>query len=579
MSHQTNQPISPLIFDGFSGVDHTRSHQNEPLTSELVNFRILPDGSIEKRCGYRLLNEFPEEIRAFWSGIIDGVPSAYVVHGNKFEKIRLTNGEQTLLATLATDTGNACVFHWNQTLYLMDATDLYQYDGTELRHVSGYIPLVGKDWVNNYIGEPYEPINILSRQVRVSYVIDPEHVSTFLCTPEPVESVEAVYRNGLRVSEEEYYIYEPFQTVNVRNVQGNDRIVIYMTLKGDPRDQMTELLRCNQTMAFESPTAPRLFFWDDRQRSPMICSSYVEKATTEILKSHGFSDCFLYIPKGYEFMVGDGHIRIQGALRQQDDLLIFTENSTWKADALVSGISEIPTVNIHSDVGCTSPSGIILADNDPVVFDKNSVRRLSQSSGNSDIYHSESISVPIDPLLRDAVSTGASLFYHKTKDELWLSLPAMESIWIYQFPTKRWFQWKGICAHRLFDVNGSVGFLTKNGIFVLDESTKVDQLAKETFREIVATAQTNILDFGSNGKKSFSGLVLRCDLDRGELGVSLHSPDLPIVKRSIKDRRSHPHSILKLRLPSGRFQTAKIALTATGRARQRIHGMELHLHE
>lgn len=579
MFHQTKQPISPMIFDGFAGVDQTRAHKNEPLSSELVNFRILPDGSIEKRCGYRLLNEFPEEIRAFWSGIIDGIPTGFVVHGNRLERIRLTNGETTLLATLTTDTGNACLFYWDQILHLMDSTDLYQYDENGLRRVSGYIPLIGKDWINNYVGEPYEPMNILSRRVRISYIIDPEHVSTFLCTPEPVESVEAVFRNGLRVPEDEYYIYESFQTINVRNVEGNDRIVIYMTLKGEPKEQMTDLLHCNQAMVFESPTAPRLFFWDDRQISSMICSSYVEKSRIEILKSQGFAGNSLYIPKGYEFMVGDGHIRIQGAVRQQDDLLIFTEKSTWKADALVSGKAEIPTVNIHTDVGCTSPSGIVLADNDPVVFDKNSIRRLNQSSGSAELYHSESISVPIEPLLQSADSTGASLFYHQSKEELWLALPAMKSIWIYQFHDKRWFQFTGICAYRMFDVNGSVGFLTQNGVFVLDETIKVDQIGRDTFREIVAEAETNLLDFGSANKKSLSEVILRGDLDKGEVCVSLVSPDLPSISRSIKGDRSKKHSILKLRLPSGRFRSAKIALTAKGRARQRIHGMELHLHE
>ncbi len=578
MSHQTNQPISPMIFDGFAGVDQTRAHKNEPLSSALVNFRILPDGSIEKRCGYRLLNQFPNPIRAFWSGIIDGVPTGFVVHGNRLERIRLTNGETTPLATLTTYSGNACLFYWDQTLYLMDSEDLYQYNGIRLQHVSGYIPLIGKDWVNNYVGEPYEPMNILSRQVRISYVINPELVSNLLFTPEPVESVQAVFKNGIRLSEDEYYIYEPLQTVNVRSVQGNDRILIYMTLKGNATDQMTDLLRCNQAMVFESPTAPRLFFWNDRQLSPMICSSYVEKAKLEVLKSHGFSGKSLYIPKGSEFMVGDGHIRIQGAVRQQDDLMIFTEKSTWKADALVSGLTEIPTVNIHSNVGCTSPSGIVLADNDPVVFDKRSVRRLTQSSGQSDLYHSHSLSVPIEPLLQDADVTDASLFYHQQKEELWMALPAMEAIWIYQFQEKRWFQFQGIGAYHMFDVNGSVGFLTKNGVFVLDETIKLDQIGKESFREIVAKAETNLLDFGTVKKKSLSEVILRGDLDKGEVRVSIVSPEIPSVTRTLKGIRSHDHAILKLRLPSGRFSAAKITLTAKGSARQRIHGMELHLH-
>ena len=80
MFHQTKQPISPMIFDGFAGVDQTRAHKNEPLSSELVNFRILPDGSIAQRCGSRLLTDFPEKLRAFWSGIIDGLPTGFVVH-------------------------------------------------------------------------------------------------------------------------------------------------------------------------------------------------------------------------------------------------------------------------------------------------------------------------------------------------------------------------------------------------------------------------------------------------------------------------------------------------------------------
>ncbi len=576
MSNQTKHSLSPIIFDGFSGEDRARSHQNAPLSGELVNFRILPDGSLEKRCGYRFLTELAEKPRAFWSGVIDGVYTGYAICKNRLEEINLLDGTKKLLATLGTEEGNACLFFWDQVLYLMDTSGVYRYDEEGFHTATGYIPLVGKDWPNDYMGKPYEPINLLSRRVRVSYRISPDVPSIFLFPPEPIESIDAVFLNGTRLPEDAYYFYEDYGTINVPGLQGNDQVLVYLTLKGNAIEGLRDISTYNRTFLYESSTSPRLFFWNDREIAPMVCSSYVENAQMQELVEQGAPNDSLYIPKGYAFTVGDGNVKIQGMVRQQDHLLIFTERSVWKADASVSGLSEIPAVNVTTNLGCSAPLGIVSPENDPIVLCHHTVRRWSAHTSRSDLYQTSPISREIDSIFTPDDYRNAILFYHQAKDELWLTQPSTGDVWIYSMTAKHWVRFGEIFADRLFDVGGSVGFLQENVLYVFDEVLKKDRIREDTTREIRAEFETNLLDFGSDGKKNLSHVILKGDLDAGSITVTISGDSLPSVSRVVSGEKDEEHSILRLRLSTGRFQKAKLRLCAKGTARQKIHSLELY---
>ena len=72
MSNNQKRNNLSVSFDGFRGIDCRRNHTGETVASDVVNFRIRSDGSLEKRNGYRLLTDMEGVIRAFHSEAANG---------------------------------------------------------------------------------------------------------------------------------------------------------------------------------------------------------------------------------------------------------------------------------------------------------------------------------------------------------------------------------------------------------------------------------------------------------------------------------------------------------------------------
>ena len=75
--------------------------------SELCNFRILSDGTLEKRCGYYTPHSFSSAIRGLWEGSIEETGYLFLVVGNTV--YRKKAGDTTLSSIYFLPT---CFYHF-----------------------------------------------------------------------------------------------------------------------------------------------------------------------------------------------------------------------------------------------------------------------------------------------------------------------------------------------------------------------------------------------------------------------------------------------------------------------------------
>jgi hypothetical protein len=130
-------------------------------------------------------------------------------------------------------------------------------DGASYPH--GYVPLVGKDWSDGVVGEPYEARNLLTSRARISYLMS-ELPSSVICTDAPIGSIQAVIRNGEVLPESGYTVGSTRTTVTVKDSSAGDRITLYFTYR-DSTDGVSDLMSCTHAEVFGGAFGSRPFLW------------------------------------------------------------------------------------------------------------------------------------------------------------------------------------------------------------------------------------------------------------------------------------------------------------------------------
>ena len=65
--HDSRRAVVTKRLTAFGGI-RSIARISDSCASEMTNFRILPDGSLEKRCGYGTVIQSTGAIRGYWEG-------------------------------------------------------------------------------------------------------------------------------------------------------------------------------------------------------------------------------------------------------------------------------------------------------------------------------------------------------------------------------------------------------------------------------------------------------------------------------------------------------------------------------
>lgn len=528
----------------------------------MVNLRIRADGSLEKRCGYRLLRTFGGTVRAMWTGRLDGSFKGYVLVGSTVSLIDFSSNTVTAIGNIGTTSTEADFFYYRSGLYLVDGTAIYVISNGTVTTPHGYVPLRGKDWSDTLLGETYEPRNLLCDKGRITYLIR-EDYSSFLRLDSVVSHIDDVYINGSRISSSNYTLTSLGDTVSVSVLSPGDRVTVYFTYPSIA-GSTDELLSNTRATVFGGISNARPFLWNGQNRAVMYSSAFVsEKSLKESQVGFPQSDA-LYFPADHEFTVGDGSSPITAVSRHYDRLLIFTETGAWMADSSACGVEDHPVLSINSRAGVISRGAEARLGNQPCTVGEAEIYRWLSTTDELDESNAYSISEPIKERLPKEFFENARVFADTRRDELLFCSPALgDSIYVYQSARSAWVRFDGISADYFVDCGTDIGFMSGNSLYVFDEALTCDY----GDREIVGRLESNIIPLASGRRARLSSVTAYVEGDGCQLDVRLDGEDAPSL--------SVPLGNTKKRLSAKRAKSATLTLSAVGNERQIIHSLSL----
>ena len=573
MAQSTNSNKNMRVeYGGFGGIDR-RSHSGG--VQDALNLRLLPDGSLQKRQGYKCIYANSLGVRAIWSGIIGGSFHCYFLSRNSIYRLDVSTGEATFCAAIVTSVGKAQFFYFRDALYLTDTKRIYKVLESSAEPIVGYVPLFGKDWGTGYPGEINEPLNILHRHARITYKIG-EEFSSYLPTLYPVSEIRSVYKNGELLPSDAYSFDDRFNTINIAGLESGDELEAVVTFEDDDGALRSELLSSPFAYVFGGINNSRLFTWGGELDNTIFTSTYVSRKALEEAEKH-FSGCgHIYFCEGNQFTVGDGRYSVKAVTRHFDRLLILTEGDAWIADSAACGEEEFPVMNVNSRIGCFSEGGVVSIGNDPVSVGRRAIFRWTSETDELNECNAYSISDGISDLLSPSFFKNAAVYADESRGELWFCDPEGDGVaWIYNVKEKGWSRFDNICAEAFFDANGDVGFISDGRICVFSDEcyTDCEGVGDTVGTPINASLVSGIIDFASTKPKKLKELALFADLDGGVLEARIVSDRGEQINATVSPESEHsPYS---RRLHSHRLQSLQLELSMDGDARQTVHSLRI----
>ena len=134
--------LQVFTIDKYLGVNKSETETLLQLgeASDMSNFLITDDQKLMKMFGYlHLNNPTATKINGVWYGSLLGVNHLLFARGVKVYEHNLTTDIDTELGTVV-DAYPATFFVSNNTVYILDGTNFYSWNGTTFGVVTGYVP-------------------------------------------------------------------------------------------------------------------------------------------------------------------------------------------------------------------------------------------------------------------------------------------------------------------------------------------------------------------------------------------------------------------------------------------------------
>ena len=182
----------PFTIDRFLGVNKSETETLLQLgeASEMSNFLITDDEKLQKQFGYVHQNEATgQKINGAWAGSLNGVNHILYARGGKVYKL-----DGTEIGTIV-DSYPTTFFVTNNIVYILDGTEMYQWDGTTFSVVAGYVPTVYTAAPPTGGGTMLEGINYLTGKKAMKFSGNGS-ATLYQLNETNINSVDSVYVGG-----------------------------------------------------------------------------------------------------------------------------------------------------------------------------------------------------------------------------------------------------------------------------------------------------------------------------------------------------------------------------------------------
>ena len=548
------------VFEGFDGISEGSASADNAL-SELCNFRILPNGTLEKRCGWYAYATLPDTVRGVWQGTLEGTSFCFAVGGNRVYQVK--NGSASEISSLTTSEGHVTFIPYRGRLYLLDGAETYVLRLSPLSFTVavGYAPLYGRNWHPTDYGQPNEPFNLFSSRLRIHYFNTTS--STTFNLPYYASSIDKVRVDGRTVTD--FGFSAPSDHFTIPTAGSSVEVAFTVAM-----DSATEALmrKCTRAYAERLGGRDRLLLYGSPEGQHLFCALNVDDS---MLYSSAalYSDTDpLYVTDNTILTLTSPDYPITTLFRDRDRILAFHARGAHSVQ-LSEESDTVEAYPLLQGVGCTAVGMQLSIDSDPVILNEGGVFRLSSPASDPDAFTLTRLCDAIKPsFLQNTIA-----YNDMQHGELWFrdTQNSDGSIWIYQIAHKRWYQFSGVAATFFLTLDGFAGFASANRICLFDESAYTDNGAM-----INAVCQTVFLTMGyPEEKKRSLRLSLVFNTYGNRIDMQVQSERYKKTYALVGKAQTDPQ-LLDLRASLGRFRFLRVRFSDSGRARSQIHRFALY---
>lgn len=344
------------------------------------NFRITRDGNLQRRPGTKTVANLAENapVRGMWVGFVNSEEVFLAAAAGKLWKL-YPESDTKLEAVGELDTDNDVhFFGFSEIVYILNGKQYLQWDGTELKEVEGYIPLVNIAVTPEDTRETLEQINKLTDKRRMWISPDGEG-KTFKLPEQNAKSIDYVKDLSTNeiVATGEYtvdlvagsisFISAPAKAVNSYEVG--------WTMGVDFRHEV-EAMRYSEL--YSGTQDSRVFIYGDGGNELLYSElDYDGKPRAD------------YFPDLNEVRVGDANTPVTGLIRHYSQLICYKSNSAW---AISHGLTTLAdgsqtaafyVTSTNKAIGNAAPGQVQLVLNAPYTLHGNDIYEWRNTSSYS----------------------------------------------------------------------------------------------------------------------------------------------------------------------------------------------------
>ena len=560
------QAYAKEIIDHFEGVGEALTAE-QTHTASIVNFRILSDGSLEKRNGWRVHSTVPDDqILGVWQGSIKGEYLFIIV--TRDEIYRVENGILHVTSTVPYGlTERVSLFAYREHLYLIDGISIrvWRSETGRFEEAHGYVPLVGIGWHPRTMGKTNEPLNLLCNSVRVHYTNSSGETVYHL--PLIASRIDRVTVDGVETNN---YVFNNPTNQLVVNALGTSVEIAFSF-------HATSLHRTNlfqSTLAFaDFFGAKEKLLLSGSEKGQLVYAAR-EVSDTMMTASNGIyrdSDP-LYFSESDILIVGDLSHPTTAFFRHRDRVLALSSLSLFSIE--LSTVDDAAYVRpLHCEVGMLAHGQNVRAAGDPILCNENGVFLLHAPPNDPDNLIAQHISERIPELESEEFAKNAVIGFDPVHNEIWIRNAAAKNgtVWVYGLSTKKWYCFDGILANGFCSIDGRLCFYTDDQLCVFE-----DTLTTDGGVPFVSTYETSYLSL-SEPELSKRGL-------RVSVKAEHQGNQLSLWLESETRRRTIPLSapvqdaptLFDRRAAMGRFHFLRVTIRDRGYSRSRIYRLGLY---
>lgn len=537
--------------------------------SDMKNFRILPDGSLEKRCGFETFILADGPIRGYWEGTFSGVDYIFYVAGTKLYRRSENDSVPVLLMTLSASDHRVSFFLFRDRLYLLDGFTLlcFRPESEIFSVAQGYVPLYGKNWDPKALGEINEPRNLLNNRMRVHY-LNTSASKTFQL-PFTAQRVDAVRVNGTNVTNYTFQSGTSVVTIPDSYAVGGDVTIAFEidSLFG----MRSTVLRAYHAAVYRDGYHETLLTFGGTNgyrvwRSSEVSDEMLAGARTV------YTNCDdLYIRDGTAFSLGSAEHPVTAAIQHLDRMLVFHDSGAWVIRHPHASDDEMEITLYQEGIGCIVEEGAVLCRGIPYIVSASGIGKLGLYNASSDITTLTVISSDIADRLPLSVLRNCVLHWYDRDNRLWLRDTTADdgTVWLCEPDGKCWIRYTGIQANALVDYQGGPAFTTAGGrIARFDEALVADDGSG-----FEAEYLSQYLDFSQPEFSKRAGYIGICaNTDGTDITLSVES-DRRSCTLVFDGKDVQPPEFFGMRFGIGRFRFLRYRLTVSGTVGVRIYSL------